>query len=38
MEKHFYKELVMTKKTMKILRTILNPESVTDIILIMMLK
>ena len=38
MKKHFNKELLMTRKTMKILRTLLNVGSVIMIILIMMLK
>ena len=36
MEKHFNKKLVMTKKTMKILRTLLNIRSVIMIILMVM--
>ena len=38
MKKHFNKELLMTRKTMKVLRTLLNVGSVIMIILIMMLK
>ena len=38
MRKRFNKELVMTKKTMKILRTLLNAGSLTMIMLIMMLN
>ena len=38
MKKHFNKEFVRIKKTMKILRTLLNVGSLTMIILIMALK
>ena len=38
MKKHFNKELVMTKGTMKILRTLLNAGSVIMVLVILMLK
>ena len=38
MKKHFNKELVMTKKTMKILRSLLNVGAVIIIVLILMFK
>ena len=38
MKKHFNKEFVRIKKTMKILRTLLNVGSLTMIILITVLK
>ena len=38
MKKHFNKELVMTKRTMKILRALLNAGSVIMVLVILMLK
>ena len=38
MKKHFNKELVMTKGTMKILRALLNAGSVIMVLVILMLK
>ena len=38
MKKHFNKELVMTKGTMKILRALLNAGSVIMVLLILILK
>ena len=38
MKKHFNKELVMTKNTMKILKTLINVGSVIMVILMVMLK